>query len=195
MPKPQKRKPVRPQSKRRTERTRGSFELARLGLTHEQLAARLGKSRVQVTRWVNGERKPAVQNRHEIAAEFGIEPEAFDEPLTQAATPPAAATNTTPDDVPVRQRALELQRNLHDLMVSVRDDFTATPLEKAKVYASAATTLQLLGKLTGDAQEIGEARILRLPAWRKIQERLVSALQPFPKAAVAVADALRELGE
>src|SRR5262249_3323193 len=65
---------------------------------------------------------------------------------------------------------------------------SATPDEFSRFCRSITPALMHLGKLTGETLSIDEARIVRLPAWRRIEQALVRALTPWP-------DALRAAGE
>lgn len=67
------------------------------------------------------------------------------------------------------------------------------PMERSKVASSAAATLEKLGRITGEVLQISEARLLRTPAWRRIEGTIVTALQPYPEALQAVAVALQAL--
>jgi len=51
-----------------------------------------------------------------------------------------------------------------------------------------------LRKITGEGETIDESKIVRLPAWRRMVERVVEALRPHPAAAADVARALRGMG-
>lgn len=183
----------------RRERSQGAFELSRLALTQEQIAAKLGRKQEQVSRWVNGQLRPSKATRAAMFVAFGIRPEAWDElakgsPLQEAPQAPAAPDEAL-DDKSVRARAERLQRMLDAQLGQLERDTQATPLERAKVMSSVAATLKVLGAITGEAQEIGESRILRLPAWRRIEDALIEALRPWPEAARAAAETLREMGE
>ena len=79
------------------------------------------------------------------------------------------------------------------LLVDLESD-NITPYERTKVGRHATQMLGEIGKLTGETQEISEERLLRLPAWRRIQETILLALRPWPEAARAVGKALEGLG-
>jgi transcriptional regulator with XRE-family HTH domain len=187
--------------KSRKPRSRGAFELARQGLTDDQVATRLDVDRTQVTRWRNGERAPDVGWRSALLREFGIAPEAWSEPVSAPADEPVSAPADQPPAPPrrppdqiidVRSRALRMQRDLDGLLDQLELDASATPHERAKVLASAATVITALGKLTGEAQDVGESKIVKLPAFRRIVERFLDSLRPWPDAGRAVADSLEE---
>jgi hypothetical protein len=82
-------------------------------------------------------------------------------------------------------RKLHIERMAHGLMQNLHDDPDATPLEKAKVMASIAATLNVLAKLTGQ-YELGK-RVLRLPLWKRVEQELAVALRLHPAAAEAIA--------
>lgn len=178
-------------------RSQAAYELARLGLTQAEIAAKLGRSQQQVQRWCSGKSVPNEENQALICEQWPqIAPHLWHEDAQPgvAKTKPAIAEllASDPRQKTPRQQAQDLQILVHDLLTNLPND--ATPLERAKVMSSAASTLTVLGKLTGEAQEISEARILRLPAWRRIAERILDALEPYPEAARTVAEALDELG-
>jgi hypothetical protein len=57
--------------------------------------------------------------------------------------------------------------------------------------------VERLGKLTGETLQIPESKLVRLPAFQRLAEVIKRALEPWPPAMVAVAEALRraETGE
>jgi transcriptional regulator with XRE-family HTH domain len=187
--------------KSRKPRSRGAYELARQGLTDEQVATRLDADRTLVTRWRNGDRAPDVGWRAALLREFGISPEAWSEPVAPPQEEPAPALvdpapvlprRPVEQTIDVRSRALRMQRDLDGLLDQLELDTSATPHERAKVLASAATVITALGKLTGEAQDVGESKIVKLPAFRRIVERFLVSLRPWPDAGRAVADSLEE---
>lgn len=186
------------------QRTRGSYMLGRVGATQHEIAARVGTTQPKVSRWIAAVMKPGVPNRIALEREFAIPPSAWDEPWMQVERKPRApgrrAQPAPPDPQPVDDRSVraEAQRlmdQVRALRTRVANDASATPSEQAKVYAAAAQTLTLLGKMTGETLVVTESRILRLPAWRRIEDQLVEILTPWPAAMRAVGDALAAMGE
>lgn len=172
--------------------------LARTGRTQEDVATICDVSRSLASHWISGRRKPSPENRAILERELKIAPHTFDEappaPAPEKATkqhgkppPPAKAVAA----ISVRARATALDQMVHKLMADVAK---GEPALRARVAQSAARTLEILGKITGETREMPEERVLRLPAWRKIQDRLVEVLSPFPEALRAVGEALVELG-
>jgi transcriptional regulator with XRE-family HTH domain len=174
-----------------------------MGSTQEEIASRLGVTRVAVSQWLSGATRPAPSKRSAIAEVYGIAPELWehassDPPAPDRPAPTAerehAARERAPRERPadgVLGKAHRLEQMAHELMERVQADPNATPLEQARVMASVAATLNLIAKITGQ-YELG-ARIMRLPMWRRIERAIADALQPFPEAAAAVAEAMRRL--
>lgn len=182
-----------------TSRTAGSVALKRLGLTQQQIAERLGsKGHTTVLRWMDGSRRPGKPARAKLLAEFKIPLDAWDKPAGGAKKPPktkapaperpAAPTETAT----VRSRALKLGRMVDGLLAEVADD--STPAERAKVLDQAARTLAVLGKLTGESGDVTIPTILASPHWRRLEDTIIAALEPWPDAARAVADAIVAIG-
>ena len=108
------------------------------------------------------------------------------EPEADSGGPP---TKPKPTVIDTRATVLSLSETARDLMRTLRDpESEATPLEKAKVASSLATTLSLIGKMTGETAPLTTERILRSPQWREVADAAVKSLEPFP-------DALRAFGE
>lgn len=191
-------------------RNRGSLLLAKTGKKQAEIAARIGASRTAVVYWLSGERTPGDGARVALHKAFKIPVAAWDEPIpktkiakpkSHAAPAPEVVAPPPPGDVTalrgefsVRARALRLDTKVHELLERVTDDMETTDLEKFKCLNSAAATLNLLGKLTGQTQDVNEARILRLPAFQRIQDTLVRVLSKWPDALRAVGEELQRMG-
>lgn len=196
-------------------RSDGAIALARTSKTHEEIAKLVGVSRVAVSHWVAGTKKPAMERRSKLLELFGIQvgawerrdrtrASAFDRALAAAVTAnvSAADTNadtsgTSPDTVTERPtpngviaKAVELERMAHELMNKLHDDAIATPLEQAKVMASVAS-LTHLAKLTGQ-YDLGR-RLFRLPVWARVRKALADGLRGHPEAAKSVEAELRRV--
>jgi hypothetical protein len=74
--------------------------------------------------------------------------------------------------------------------VSAVDD----PAVRVGLADKLAGVITRLGKLTG-ASLANERMIRRSPSWRRIQDAVATALEPWPDAMLAVADALDALEE
>ncbi len=195
-------------------RSDGAIALARTSKTHEEIAKLVGVSRVAVTHWVAGTKKPAPQRRVQLLELFGIPVEswerrdrtrasALDRARSVAVTANVSAADTIADTSgtsPVTERptpngviakAVELERMAHELMNKLHGDAIATPLEQAKVMASVASTLTHLAKLTGQ-YDLGR-RLFRLPVWMRVRKALADGLRGHPEAAKSVEEELRRV--
>lgn len=169
------------------ERNRGSILLARTGLSQEAIASGLrgGVSRVSVAHWMAGTTKPNKDRRGELRDLHGIPETAWDElaelARVEAASTPKAASRR--DEIPasVFGKASMLEEMANDLLAHLRsEDSQSTPLEKARVMASVASTLHLLAKLTGQL-ELGE-KLLQLPQWKAVARAIEEVLRRHPGA-------------
>jgi len=198
-------------------RSDGAIALARTSKTHEEITKLVGVSRVGVSHWVAGSRRPTPEKRKKLFELFGIPVDAwerrdrtrasaFERAVAAAVTPDATAAVTEPVtsvtsgttavtklSVPhgVIAKAVEFERMAHELMNKLHDDAVATPLEQAKVMASVASTLTHLAKLTGQ-YDLGR-RLFRLPVWARIRRALADGLRGHPEAAKSVEEELRRV--
>jgi hypothetical protein len=179
------------------DRNRGSILLARTGLSQEAIATSLGGvSRVSVAHWMSGATKPNAERREQLWKLYGIPVTAWDEPaemakLEPAEPKPAGARYAVPESV--LGKASVLEQMAHDLLVDLQVNEKSTPLEKARVMASVASTLHLLAKLTGQL-ELGE-KLLQLPQWRTVAKAIEEVLKRHPGALEDFENVMRELDE
>ncbi len=171
-------------------RSRGSVLLARTCKTQDEIAERIGVSRVAVSKWVNGNATPGESNRESMLVEFEIPKGAWDEPPTSGPAPSVVPppVNLPPIAADAHSMACELERMAHDFMTEVRHDTDMSPLEKARVMSALSVTLNHLEKRTGD---IG-ARLFQLPIWKRVEKAIETALDGHPELAAALARELRK---
>jgi transcriptional regulator with XRE-family HTH domain len=174
-------------------RSEGSRRLLSLGKSQEEIAAEIRVEQSTVSRWCAGDKRPGPNARARIAKAFGIPGDAWDRPPRPPVPPKDEKAADV--DVSVRQRARDLARDLDRLREAAWNDPDATTLERAKILNSAAVGLKLLGTMTGELLEVNEARVLKLPGFRRIDEAITRALTPWPDAMRAVGEALKRLGE
>lgn len=203
---------------RSAQKTRASVALAQCGESPEQVARRAGAKLARVYQWLRGERRPGVAWRERIHDLYGISPEHWDLPiefepgganlLAQLDSPPAPVVQeeTRPKSDSVRVQAPagapQSAAETADLLLSqvqafrsrVEVDPVLTLSEKAKVLKTCADTLSQVYKLTGAASEMPESKLLKTPAWRRVEAALVAALEPWPEALRAVGAALQGMG-
>lgn len=174
-------------------RSRGSVLLARTGKTQDEIAARVGVSRVAVSKWINGGAKPGTKKRELLAQLDPKKPipmTSWDEPATASGKAPTSSPPASLPPIPAdaHSMACELERMAHDFMTEVRHDTEMSPLEKARVMSALSVTLNHLEKRTGD---IG-ARLFQLPIWKRIEKAIETVLEGHPKLAEAMARELRK---
>jgi transcriptional regulator with XRE-family HTH domain len=178
-------------------------------LPHETIGAELGVARNTITQWLNGDRNPSPTRRKTIAKKFGVPADAWDrKPRAARATAAGAGVRSEEAqtlavvaesgpiarfDAEARLRA-QLSRLDAERAAGSKRGHQLPPQIRMRLEATETRCIELLGKLTGEGQEIGESRIVRLPAWRRIQDAIIGALRPWPEASVAVMKALQELG-
>lgn len=175
-------------------RSHGAILLTRTGQTQDEIAERVGVSRVAVSHWMNGGTLPKPKKRDELLEAYGIPATAWDEEPARKERPPSsppmpAALTAVPDGV--LPKAAKLEEMALRLMTELQDDLDSPPLERAKVMSSVAQTLSLLAKLTGQF-DLG-AQLFQLPTWKRIELALERALDKHPEAARDVAEELRRI--
>ncbi len=74
---------------------------------------------------------------------------------------------------------------------STETKYTDPRLLVLRTSAQLQSNLELLAKLIGQLDERPQVNILVLPEWEHIRYTMLRALQPYPEARAAVADALR----
>ena len=195
-------------------RSQGAVLLVRTGQTQDAIAAEIGVSRVAVSHWMAGTKRPAAPARKLLAERFKVPVEAWEQDAAKARGRAApgeaegggaktkarkaaellqAVEELRPAAAPDGVLALadELMADLREGLDELRKDDEALPLEKARVRASLGQTLAILGKVTG-AFDLG-SRFFRLPIWRQIEGALGRGLAGHPEAAAAVARELRRV--
>jgi transcriptional regulator with XRE-family HTH domain len=168
-------------------RNRGAVLLARIGETQSKIATRTKCTRVQVAYFESGQRVPGPLNRARFKKEYGIPETAWDEEPTAIVPPP----QTGPVDESIAGRVARLQRTIDQIQEEAQTDPETTRREKVAVLKGAIEALALLAKITGESQEMSEARLIRLPAMRRLVEQLLKALEPWPEAMRAAGEVLK----
>lgn len=152
-------------------RSRGAVLLARQSRSQDEIAERIGVSRVMVSKWINGHSTPRPAKRDEIMAAYDIPSTAWEEPDRAAPSAPAPAPIA---EIPsgIVPKAMRLEQMCERLMHEVMTDTEATPLEQSKVMRNCSATLRELAELT--------------EVWIRFEKAVAEALEPFPAAAQAV---------
>ena len=78
-----------------------------------------------------------------------------------------------------------------EVLSQARNDRQPTILLRAvdRIYRQ----IELQTRLLGEIQDQHNVNVAILPQWSRIRERLITALEPFPEARVAVAEALKHV--
>lgn len=145
------------------------------------------------------------ENRAALKRAYKIPLEAWDQEIEKPPTvakkiaPPVVAAAGEEDaasiaEFSVRARALKLDATIQEKLELIEKDPHVTPLEWFKCVQTALAQLERLGKLTGQTQEINEAKILRLPAFARIEEVLIRTLSEWPAALQKVGEELQRMG-
>lgn len=194
--------------KRPAERSEGALALRRRLPAGGQVAAAraLGVSQGQLSKILAGTKQASPEFQRKALELYSVPLEdwgraagavgvaATDPARPRAPRPPAPDAAEAGTVASVRAKAARMEAMVQDLLDAVGAD-GSTPLEQARVMASAASTLALLGKLTGEVLELSERQILRSPAWRRVEGAVLEALGDHPAALEAVVGALARLEE
>lgn len=174
-------------------RSRGSIEFARMPGGIVKISERLGAgaSKSSVSAWRRGDSDPSSAMRERIFELGGPDPDAWDEPheprnlalASLGQLPPASAADTaTEADLLLAEiRRLRQDPNVEQLDVA----------QKGRLLQSLTAMVDKLGHHTGT--KISERQILDAPAVVVVVDRLLEALEPWPEAMRAAADAISEL--
>jgi len=190
-------------------RSIASSLLARESRTHEEIAAKIGVHRSLAGHWLSGRRKPSLRHRKALSTAYGIPIDSWDQPYDDAPTTTKAkrsahrvakypARRSLPPEEPVipagdvRSRAVQLSELVSKLMADANASHIAA--ERSKIASRATAALTLLGRMTGESQDMPEQRIVKFPAVRRVLDVVVAACAPWPAAQTAVLEALKRFG-
>lgn len=70
-----------------------------------------------------------------------------------------------------------------------------TEAQRIKIATAAAQTLATLGRMTGETLEITDAKLVKLPAFRRVVDVMVRTLTPWPEAMHALGLALTKIAQ
>lgn len=165
----------------------GSHQLQRCGKTQGELQELFSVAPREISRWLSGVRRPGLKRRRAIEKELGIPADAWDQdapdqPEVEATTASSSATEQA-----------DRMRRLIDNQLASLEAGGSSPEQTVKLMKSLGGTISDLGKLTGESLAITEAKILRSPAWRRIQSAIVEALEPHPEILDEVLEAITNL--
>jgi transcriptional regulator with XRE-family HTH domain len=172
--------------------TRGSNALKAAPGSPADKAGRLGCSIDAVHSWQRGDRMPSDEMLGKIQDSLGI-PRAWwlerlgpaSEAPESAAAPAAAVAAGTATPTAVADRADSLLADVDAAREAAAS--THDPGERIRLLERAASMVKTLAAIRGSLQS--ERQVLDNPHMRRVCERVMRALEPFPEAAKAVRDA------
>lgn len=185
----------------RIARSAGSVALQRLQDRQVDIAERVEVNQSLVARWGTGERSPTSAQRKLLRAEFGIPIGSWDKPAEAAPAPEAAAAPAEAKSTPLNGISFRTEtQRLYDETIRLRtrgEWYRDRNNDKMylKFTREAAVQQTLLGRLLGVTTQISEERILRMPAFRNLIDRVLGAVAPWPEALRAIIETLEILEE
>lgn len=177
-------------------RSVASIALTRSGASLDEIARVTGRSTSSASAWRDGTRVPARDARALIAERWPeIPADAWDE-MPPAAPPRATAPPRVIGGVAgSRERSKGLAVELDDRVTAELEALATADVTPGKRVAMLGelTRMQMqLGRLTG-AAALNEREILASPAWLVVERTILDALDEWPDAQAAAADALEAL--
>jgi transcriptional regulator with XRE-family HTH domain len=171
-------------------RSAGSVALQALTVPQTEVAARLGVDQSLVARWGLGERMPAKSQRRIMVREWDIPFDAWEKEPGHPPTPNRAKmASLSPEIFQSQTQALyEEIEIMRQRAAYYRDN--GDPKMYVRHMKDATAMHGLLAKLLGMTLEINEERAARLPAVRRILERVFAAVSPYPEAFAAAKKAV-----
>ncbi len=164
--------------------------------TQTELAQKFGVGRRTWIRWCNGESVPGAKERARVHEEGGPPPEAWDEipapgsPVQLGKPLPELGALVPATIESARELAARLHRMAEQEMRALEEDTGEIDAKQRLLRMKALGGIVIdLGELTG-AAGIDEKRIVASPAWARLWDRMCNALEPYPDAMRAAADAL-----
>lgn len=162
------------------------------GSAHAIAAEVSVRSAQSIVDWRSGKRMPSVEARARMQDAFGIPIEAWSQAPSNGEAAAAAPAPLADPNAPIPS---SLEACLSLLSQIQRDRVTPNllPAERVKLADAEARILKLRADLERSA-EFSEDRYVRdHPAWLRVRREIAHALEPFPEAARAVADALERM--
>lgn len=182
----------------RIARSAGSVALQRMSERQVDIADRIQVDRTLVARWGTGDRSPTPAQRKLLRACCGIPIAAWGKPAEAA---PVLPSSVDEESLPLSATSFRAEtQKLFDETVRLRrraEAFRESNNDKMyiKFLREAAVQQTLLGRLLGVTSQISEERMLRVPAFRSLIDRVLRAVAPFPEALRAIIETLEILEE
>lgn len=171
-------------------RNEGQRLLMAVPASLRDIAAKSKTTRQAVSMWRRGEKLPSASVRAALEAAYAIPFDAWD---LGAELYQATGEQTTRSEPPRNdaRRSIEwVNENLEIVGTELRRRLV--PVAKARFLDQQLKWLKYRDELRRE-EELREARYLQHPRYLAMKQRLAEALAPFPDAARAAAEAMREL--
>lgn len=148
-----------------------------------RVALRIGVGESTVRAWLTGRGKPRAKARDAIRAALAGPTSAVEKGATIPGVPLSAGDHADP------------KANAIATLAVLRRHLIAAPRDQVTSIANAITSSsRLLARLSGQL-EVTQAQVLRSAAWARLQRTILDALDPFPEALRAVADATERIDD
>lgn len=160
------------------------------------IAKEVGCNHQSIQNWLTGAKSPSQGWRKKLWKLYGVPERAWTiRPGGALDAPPAAelATEPTPSDDTASPSTLD---HCLELLREARHDRKQSGLlasERARIANTEAALLKLRSQLEG-AAELSEARyVAQHPAWHQLRRTILRALEPYPLAVKAIAEAIKNM--
>jgi transcriptional regulator with XRE-family HTH domain len=192
-------------------RTRAGDMLSRCPDSHAEIAAKIGRDKSLVTRWISGARAPSARDAAKLAELYAIPVEAWHEPPAPApkgktkakasATPPAAPPSPPPatsrrgrreeDEYGDEDRSNvdRLHGYIREGMRELELDVELSGVKRAEALKKLVDAQVALDKSTGD-NALTMARIAAHPEFLRVVRTITEAIAPHPEVLSKVLAAL-----
>ncbi len=147
--------------------------------------------------WING-RKPGQRQRERLQEAFGIPATSWTEVAAGVPQPPPAyAAPATPAPEPeagnmLDALAAQCSRFWQDVLLARNNPLGADLVQINKAEEAYAKALERHAKADGALKAVEEHRMTATLSFRKHVDKITKALDPYPEAMVAVAEALKQ---
>lgn len=189
----------------------GAVALAALKLSHTVVASACGVARSTSAHWRDGSAKPRREARGVLRDAYGIDVNAWDR---EADAPPkkaagkGKATGKGKGRSAAQPRAVEVRKlppypkspanpttldSARHRLACLAHDMAHRDLpfgDVMKVRAEESRALALVAKLEEKAELSEDRYVTNHPAWRRLREKMIAALAPYPDACAALIEAM-----
>jgi len=183
-------------------RSEGHRQICACMLPSPRVGKMVGVSKQAVHMWRTGERVPSLEQRARLAQHLGIDPAAW-ERLPVDALPESTDDADDPDeleqdddgdddfadDVDALAEANEQIRYLRK--AKARPGILAR--ERSQIHADLHRAIKLKANLERERAMLEDVTVRNHPKWKQLRLAILTALRPYPVAARAVEQAIRDV--